>query len=415
MDWQHHARQVWVFIKYYWRRLGEDECFRNASTLAYTTLLSLVPLFAVFFAIFSTFAAFGTLENKIQDFVFQNFVPTSGELVQEYMQSFAQKAARMTLPGIVGLVVSAFLLMSTIDTALNKIWHTESQRNIRQRLVMYWAVMTMTPLLLGAGFAAWSYLLSLRLMEDTGMGLGASGLLKFAPVLFEWLGFVLLYVIVPNRRVVIKYALIGGAASTVLFEIAKVGFAAFITRMPGYEAIYGALAAVPIFLIWIYVSWVVILLGAIFTSSLENGDWRDLESTQPQIPMVPQDPMLFVNALRALVLFRQAHREGILLDSAAVVVNLESRQSSDPEWVLNALQQGGWIKPTEDDQWVLLKDLHEATVADVFVSYPYTLPMDEEHQYAGMKSLKHQLDIVREDVKRAMSVPLLDVLDTQEE
>jgi membrane protein len=240
----------------------------SAGHLAYVSLLSLVPVIMVFFMIMSAFPAFAEVREQLENFIFTNFVPTAGDVVQDYMTDFVANASDMGAVSIVSLLVVALLLISNIDKTFNHIWRTQVQRPIIYTFAIYWMVITLGPFLIGSSIIVSSYLAGLATFaEEYTPGLGTF-VLKLVPSFAAIGAFLILYMIVPNRPVRAKYALCGALLATVLFELSKKGFALYVTSFPSYEVIYGALAVIPILFIWVYLSWVVVLLGAVFTYSI---------------------------------------------------------------------------------------------------------------------------------------------------
>jgi membrane protein len=240
----------------------------SAGHLAYVSLLSLVPVIMVFFMIMSAFPAFAEVRGQLENFIFNNFVPTAGNVVQDYMTDFVANASGMGAVSIISLLVVALLLISNIDKTFNHIWRTQVQRPIIYTFAIYWMVITLGPFLIGSSIVVSSYLAGLATFaEEYTPGLGTF-FLKFVPSFAAIGAFLILYMIVPNRPVRAKYALCGAILATVLFEFSKKVFALYVTNFPSYEVIYGALAVIPILFLWVYLSWVVVLLGAVFTYSI---------------------------------------------------------------------------------------------------------------------------------------------------
>jgi membrane protein len=255
------------------QRFREDRCTRVAGALSFTTLLALVPLTAVTFAIFSRFEIFESWMTMVQEFIYGNFVPASGEAVSHYLQKFAANAGKLTIWGLLFLFLTSLMLMATIERVFNDIWHVPHTRKRLHRFLSYGALLVLGPMLIGITLSSTSYLVSLPLFSrDAPLGGLKVFLLAAAPMIFEWLAFWALYVVVPNYRVRRRHGLIGSLFATLSFEIAKRGFAFFVTHFANYKAIYGAVAALPVFLIWIYLSWTIILAGAVMTATLP--EWR---------------------------------------------------------------------------------------------------------------------------------------------
>jgi len=270
-----------IFIK----RCREDNITISAGHFAYVTLLSLVPFIMVTFTIMSAFPAFASVRSKLEHFVFSNFVPTASDVVHKYMTDFVGNASQMSAIGILSLLVVALMLISNVDKTLNRIWRTQSDRPIVYTFAIYWMVITLGPMLIGSSVVVSSYLTGLAAFtEEYTPGLGTF-LLSLVPSGAAMLAFTILYMVVPNRRVFARHALVGAIVATIAFEITKSGFALYVTNFPSYELIYGALAVVPILFLWVYLSWIIVLFGAEFTCSLgEAFENRKAENEPRKVP-----------------------------------------------------------------------------------------------------------------------------------
>lgn len=248
----------WYFGKRVYLHFQQTGASHRSAALAFTTLLSLVPLMTVSLAIFSAFPAFKTFSSRIQDFVFNNFVVSTGDVVQNYLQTFIAKAGQLSVFGLIFLVVTAIVMMFTMEETFNAIWRVHKRRHWLQALMLYWTILTLSPLLLGVSFVASSYLTSFA--EFLGL---YKILLIVTPFLLSIAAFMLLYIAVPHYRVPIKSGFIGALFAAVLFELSKHLFALYIIHFAGYQLLYGTLATIPIFLLWIYLCWFITLLGAV--------------------------------------------------------------------------------------------------------------------------------------------------------
>jgi membrane protein len=249
------------------RRLREDRGFETAGSLTYTTLLALVPLVAVVLAIASPFPIFDRAMNALGRFITTHLLPDGGAMVTRQVSAFAAKAGQLTRVGVAFLVVTAFLLMNTVDGALHRIFRVQRRRPLLRRLLVYWAVLTFGPVLIGAGLWMTSTLVvnSFGLLDLNEEG---KAVLRLLPFGFTCAALTLLYLLVPNRRVGLARAASGGIVAGVLFEFAKRGFGLYVVKLPTYTLIYGALAVIPLLLMWMYLSWVIVLFGATLTASL---------------------------------------------------------------------------------------------------------------------------------------------------
>lgn len=267
----------------FWQRCRQDQLTVHAGYLAYVTLLSLVPMVAVVFAMFSAFPVFASIKDAVQRFVFNNFVPTSGEVIQQHIASFADNASQMTIWGIGFLVLTALLLIANIDKTLNRIWRISAKRKPVISFAIYWMVLTLGPILLGASIGLTSYLVTLAAYADQ-VTPGFSGLLlKALPMLISLVGFLMLYMLVPNTEVPFRAALVGALFSSIAFELCKKGFALYVSYFPSYELIYGALATIPILFVWVYTCWMIVLLGAEVTVTTDSL-WRLQRRSESDLP-----------------------------------------------------------------------------------------------------------------------------------
>ena len=242
-----------------------------ASSLAFTSLLSFVPLLTVMFGLFGEISVLQNFSTLIQNFIFANFVPEFGQTIEQYIYIFSMKASQLTISGSVFLVLIAMMLLATIDNSFNRIWKIKKKRNPIKRILIYFSLLIMGPLLIVIGLALKSYLLSIPVIADVDTTFNVkTHLLGWLPFLMTSIAFILLYILVPNCYVYKKYAVSAGVICAILFELAKYGFGIYVKEMSGYENIYGALAILPLFLVWIYISWVIILFGAHITFCLSS-------------------------------------------------------------------------------------------------------------------------------------------------
>lgn len=264
--WQEHKGLLFYFI----RRVRREQIQVVAGYLSYVCLMSLVPLVVVMFSVMTAFPLFAELQHSIEQFVYQNFVPSAGDVLQQYLTGFVDNASKMSAVAISFLFVAALLLISTIDTTFNKIWRVTDKRRSITSFAMYWMVLTLGPILVGASIVLSSYIVSLVEVDEYDL-LGLFDIfLRLLPLLSSIIAFIILYIAVPNKAVPFKYALSGAIVAGVLFELAKKAFALYITAFPSYQVIYGALAAIPIIFLWVYVSWLIVLTGALITVSLQE-------------------------------------------------------------------------------------------------------------------------------------------------
>ena len=262
-----HARHLSVhFIS----RCMNDRINVTAGHLTYVSLLSLVPLLAVVFAMFTAFPVFSELREQVQGLLLSNLIPTSSEAISEYLEGFVSNANQMTLVGAAFLFVVALLLISSIDQTMNRIWRVHKHRRMIISLAVYWMILTLGPVLAGISIAASSYVLSAERFGSGYLSGMQTVLMWVLPLVSTFVAFLLLYIMVPNRVVKARHAVWGALLAALLFELAKTGFQLYLQYFPTYQLIYGALATIPIMIVWIYLSWNIILLGAELTASLEE-------------------------------------------------------------------------------------------------------------------------------------------------
>ncbi|MBD1576023.1 MULTISPECIES: virulence factor BrkB family protein [Vibrio] len=265
------------YLIYLKQRVVNDRLAVNAGYMAYITLLSLVPLTTVVVTALSKFPVFEGISNQVQEFIFSNFVPAAGDAMKDALNSFISNTAKMTAIGGVFVFITAMLLISTIDKNLNFIWRVKRKRRLVYSFSMYWMVLTLGPLFIGSSLALTSYITSTQFLSSEVLNL----VYRLLPMLLSASAFFGLYLLVPNIKVRIFHALGGALVAGLLFELSKKGFAFYITAFPSYQLIYGALAAIPILFVWVYLCWFIVLIGAEVTASLgERELWHEDEPFQ---------------------------------------------------------------------------------------------------------------------------------------
>lgn len=365
------------FIKFVAVHFAEDGCTYRASALTLATLLAIVPLMSLSLAILSNFPAFQNLSSVIQNFVFTNFVPTTGKIIQDYLQLFAAQAAKLSIVGVIFLFIVALLVLYTVEDSLNKIWRVRKARHGVFAFLSYWAVVSLSPFLLGLSIAASSYFLSLPLLQNYQVPL----LLNYAPFVLSLAGFTCLYIIVPNRPVKIRHGLLGGITAAFLFEIAKQAFAMYLSYYNIYKYLYGAFATVPIFLIWVYWVWVITLLGAEITYALSVHHQRRIGT--------PLDG--FSQALLWLYKLQIAQNEGRALAIDALINASTQAYAIDIDEMIAELSRLALIKETIDGRFVLCRNLSQLTLYDLTQMLPYRLPRTLENDEVVITKTYHDL------------------------
>jgi membrane protein len=355
--------EFWRFLL---QRFIADQGTSNAAALTYTTLFAVVPMMTVTFSMLSAIPAFQDTGEQIQNFIFRNFVPSAGETLQQYLRDFTTQARQLTWIGVMVLAATAFWMLVTIEKTFNTIWRVRQPRRGVSSFLLYWAILSLGPLLLGGGFAISTYFTSLSLISGPDALLGVQALLKFMPLMFSVAAFTLLYATVPNAQVPVRHALLGGLFAAVLFEVAKMLFGLYVRLFPGYQLIYGAFATVPLFLLWIYLSWLIVLFGAEVVCNLGfSQQWR--KRAVPRLLMV----------LGVLRVFYERQQSGLkvrLLD-----VQRQGWSLAEHEWeeILVFLEQQKLIAPTGSGTWVLSRDLGHYSLQHLLSHSPWPLPRAE--------------------------------------
>ncbi len=358
-SWGRRVVQLFGFAA---ARAAEERIAQVAASLTFTTVLSLVPLFAVILALFTAFPLFQQFRTALEEYLINSLMPPAiAESIMGYLNQFAQAASRLTAIGSVFLIITSVSLMLTIDTALNEIWHVRKARPLPQRLLVYWAALSLGPVMLGASLWISGFLAreSLGLVGDISPLVGVA--LSFVPLLLTGLGFSALFVVVPNRQVPWRDAAIGGFAAALVLEVMKAGFAYYVTRFPTYTMLYGAFATLPIFLLWVYLSWLVTLFGATLAASLPMirlGRWD--RTSRPGADFVDA-----LRVLRSLMAARGRVPAGLSTQVMATRLRLNHDELMR---VLETLVGIGYVARLGEGQrerWALVCDPAQATLGPV--------------------------------------------------
>lgn len=395
-----YLRLLGRFLSFLMNRFVEDRSLEVASELSYTTLLSLVPLMTVALSVAGAFPVFSTLQGLVQDFIFTNFVPAFGAVVKEYLKQFAYNASRLTALGILSLVVTSLLTMSTIDTSFNRIWRIRAKRRGLAKFTVYWAVLTLGPMLIGASLLLTSQIFSAPSFTAATESLGVRrALLSMTPFFSTTLALFLIYVVVPNRAVSFFHALIGALVAALLFEAAKRGFTFYVTSVPTYETIFGTMAVIPVFLIWIYTSWLVALLGAEIAHSLSSFPiWlREGHSSGAEL----------LWAFRIVGHLWEAQRSGNSVSTRTLLAREPGLSEDMLLDLIETFSTARLIQRTAASTWILARDLSEVTLLDLYRLLPHSVQeVDTRTGDTWNDALARVVRVVYGEVHRVMNVPL---------
>ena len=346
------------FLRLVAQRFVATRCPQVAGSLAFTTLLALVPLVTVVIALFSNFPAFAELGTSLKIFLLENLLPDrAGKIIATYAFQFSQKAAKLTLIGTGALVVTALMLLMTIDRVFNQIWGVHRPRPLLTRLTVHWSTLTLGPVALGASALATGHLVA----SSVALAGKGSWVVEFFSTLVSagllCVVFTFLYYAIPNHKVRPAHALAGGTTAALAFLLMQQLFALFLARIPTYTLIYGTFATVPIFLLWLYLSWVVILLGAILCAALPGF----FERTRVLTPFAGDRAWA---ATTVLTMLARAQAEGRTV-AFEPLIGAARLNGNEGESLLGELCEAGWVARTEDGNWLLTRDATRIGLADV--------------------------------------------------
>jgi membrane protein len=402
---------AWGFVCFVYSRADEDRCEASAAGLTWVTLFSLVPMFTVFYTVLSLAPGFRALGTRLQELVFLHFVPATGQEIQRYLAEFTDHARSLTVPGTLILFVSAWLMLRNIEDSFNRIWRVRQGRKGVMRFVLYWAILSLGPLLAGGALLVSAYLFPLGAPQPLQhlpiLQLALAGLL---PSLFTFIAFTLLYVAVPNRRVPLLHGAIGGLVTTLVFDAGKSIFAWAVAK-GSYGLVYGAFAALPLFLLWLYMSWLLLLVGAEFVYALSH--WQSNRA------------VVLPDALAALAVLERAHRAhqaGILLGDHDILAPraLGGRYRLHPEhWesLRRRLLESGLLRSTPHGEYVLGKDAEQVPlwrIASLF-GWPSAFSVeDPDADCAWLASAAQRLGRAEDALHETLGSDIASLFETTE-
>ena len=343
---------LWHTIK----RFEGEERRRDAAALTYTTLFALVPVITVIYAILSGIPSLQSWGGQVNDQLLGYLMPQGSDAVSDYLKQFSQQARKLTWIGVVFLFITAFMLLRTIEMQFNKIWNVEKSRSGLQTFLRYWAVLSLGPLLFGAAMAASSLIASLPLWSSLGQ---VPALMLMVPWLLSSSAITALYMLVPNCHVPWRHAALAGVLVGGVFELGKFLFAKVVGLFPSYQLIYGAFAAVPLFLTWMYISWMLILLGAELSFSLSHSSLQ-----QPR-----KLPPLWLR-LRLYSVLWQRQQVAEMNDEGSLAAVITDLRPDEINAQLAVGQRQGWLSLSQDQQWLWLKDIHTMTMGELIADLP---------------------------------------------
>lgn len=367
-----------AFWRYAIMRFVHDKSVQRAAGLSYTTLLAMVPFLAVALTVLSAFPVFDQFKDQIMGVVLNNFLPETGEQVTSYLGNFLQNTGQMTAIGTIVLGLTAVMLLGAIEGAMNDVFRVTSPRKLLARLVVFWTLLTVGPMLLGLSLSLASYIFAMRhLVGGDALGEQIGQLTFLAPFLLSAAAFSLLFIGMPNRSVEILDGMAGGVVAAVLFESLKKGFGFYVTTFPTYQTIYGAVAVVPIFLLWMYLTWIVILLGAQVAAA--RSEWRAARAAG-LIPdprgAVPGHMERIIAVLRVLEYLQDRFHVAAKPPTYRKMMRELKLGGRDLNWALAALRREKLIDRSESHRWLLSGDLSRITLMDLMTRMGLFLDYD---------------------------------------
>jgi membrane protein len=392
-------RDRWVgfsqLLTHIGRRFVRDRFTYSAAALTYTTLLSLVPVMTVMLSIFSALPEFKGIGERIQDFIFQNFVPASGDVIRQYLTQFVSQAKALPIGGTIFLFVIAIMLILTIERAMNDIWKIKRRRKGGAAILRYWALITLAPILVGASLAAMTYFVSLPFVAGAVKFAGITSVLAILiPFVLSVLTLMLVYIIMPNCRVPWRHAFTGALTASLLLEIAKRIFVIYISRFPTYKLLYGGLATIPIFLLWMYISWVIVLLGALITHVATVHSYQ--RSTDKM--------SAFVCALLWLSKLWQAQQKGVSVSFLTLYRTTPSQLEVAPEQLFQVLLNAKLVTITQKTNVVLSRDLNHYSLEALYDDLPWKFSRQgSEHLNAPLAGV---LKVTGDQLAESFNQPL---------
>jgi len=361
-----------TFARFLAKRFLDDRLFQAAGSLAYTTLFALVPLAMVVFGVLSAFPVFERWSDQLSDYIFSNFVPSAARSAQIYIKQFSASAGQLTAVGVIILVISLLITLNSIEATFNRIWRVASSRPKFGRFLVYWTVLTLGALVAAASLAMSARFFEMSLFATQEGRLLRTILLTATPLLIEFAGITMIYRVVPHRSIKLRYAVAGALLATLLLEIVKWGLGLYLGSFNTYQKIYSTFAAVPILLMWIFLCWVAILMGASLASSMAAFRY------QPVAFRLPLGYEIY-GLLRMLGRFNEARRLGHGLHSDQILVMEPMLTDSLIQQMLGQLCDINLLRRAEDGEWLLARDLDDMTMAELYEACQLRVPIAEAH------------------------------------
>lgn len=389
-------RKVFAFANYVKDSFFRHEGPKTSAYLAFTTLFAVVPLMTVTFAVLSLVPELRRWDTTMRQMLFRHVLPDTGTYIENYLSGFASQAASLTSAGLIMLFVTCMLMLRRIESSFNKIWHVRQARTGINGFLLYWAILSIGPLLMGVAFLLSSYVASLQILSLWFPWLAMDRWLwSVIPVLATAVVFSLAYIAIPNTTVPLKYGVAGGSFAALLFEMARHLMAFGLQLFPSYKFVYGAFAAVPIFLIWVYVSWVIVLLGAELVQSMSffRYQGRHAGASLPDV-------------LTILWGINEHQSKGRLVEEEKLMEMLQWQDMVGWEAYMTLLERDRWVV-RQGSGWILLRDLHTHTLFDLAKTvYPDVLEPQKIEAFPWRHEFNTRLEQSQHHWRIHLDIPL---------
>jgi membrane protein len=384
-----------TFARFLAKRFLDDRLFQAAAALAYTTVFALVPLAMVVFGVLSAFPVFNEWSDQLSDYIFSNFVPSAASSVSGYLKQFSASAGKLTAAGVIALVVSLLITLNSVEATFNRIWRVGTTRPQLSRFLVYWTVLTLGALVAAASLAISVRFFALPVFATSGGKILQTLSLTLAPILIEFAAIAAIYRVVPHRTIKLRYAVAGALIATILLELIKWALGVYLGSFNSYQNIYGQVAVLPILLLWIYLGWIAILLGASFASAISAFRYQPVSM---RLPLGYE----FYALLRLLGRFDEARKEGRGLHSDQILVMEPILTDSLAQQLLCQLGDINLLRRDEQGEWLLARDLDDMTLAELYEACQLRVPVAEAH----LPCHDDQLGIAARNALDELRVPL---------
>lgn len=376
---------IWVFKEYV-----RKDCPTVAASITLASLFAIVPAFFIIINILNAFNAFSALSQSLQDFLFQNMLPATATTVQQYITSISDNMTSLPVTSVIVLLVVIFLMIKRLEKTLNKIFYVNRQRPLVQSLLVYWALMTVGPLLMGFVFVSSTYILSMTWFFK-GVGV-EKYLLNFLSVIFLTGGFFVVYKILPNTRINSKVALLAAFFVAIVFSLAKKIFSVYMLYVPTYSVIYGSLSIIPIFILWVFITWHITLLGAVMIRAIQY-----MRVTLDFKKEVRRDDLsISINMLRELHVAQRKLKDGLTIEN--IYKKMAVADYDKVKRVLYDLESASLIRVTAQDICYLNCDVFDVSLHSIYLAFNPTINFNT--------SSSRKLNAIKSDLYEDLNIKL---------